>query len=57
MNWLCKTIGHNYSYYWICKRCGDHAGSRQLVEVVSTIVREVKREVTEANPQGNDHGA
>jgi hypothetical protein len=48
MNWLCKTIGHHYSYYWICTRCGDHAVMNHITEMVRAAVREAKKETATA---------
>jgi hypothetical protein len=49
---LCKIFGHNYSYYWICKRCGDHAGSHLVGEIVRAAVQEAKKEVLTARETG-----
>jgi hypothetical protein len=53
MNWLCKTIGHHYSYYWICTRCGDHAVMNHITEMVRAAVREAKKETATAKPAGD----
>jgi hypothetical protein len=43
--YLCKILGHSYSYCWICKRCGHHAGQEIVLDIVREAVREAKKEL------------
>ena len=40
MSLLCKAIGHNYAYNWVCRRCGDHAGvSKELLALAAEALK------------------
>jgi hypothetical protein len=53
---LCKVLGHKYSYYWICTRCGDHAGMRHVTEIVRAAVQEAKKEAAAQPETGAEDG-
>ncbi len=52
---LCKVLGHKYSYYWICTRCGDHAGMRHLTDILWTAAQKAKKEAALTNSGESEH--